>query len=1523
MAVKRRFTGYSGVMVTLPMLRSIESGVTYDFDSVLRNMITGLDKPYVCNGFDIVIPNAAINANSLQIEVSGSTILHSTAAEAGTILVVPPGTPADTLNSANSKVVGSFQNGVPNYVSIELVRVTDPDSADETSGWSESQKSQFNRVVPVGAILEYRYIINTSGFSTNLPLYIVGVSPTGSVQYITPAKNQLFRLGTGGTVPNPFYSFNYKGLENPQYPSNPRHEWVNPHPTVNSNPTTAIPGDDPLAFRYGDFAITTLKEWMDAVMTRFKEITASNYWYTTTATSNTPNTLDVWWDAAGSVMTGSGNLSYNFILETDAVTSGAYQSIQTDSTILPGDSYIYGVDSGNTAILQAFNQYQLVINSLAKGEFIFDETLFNRRVWRPNLAQFQLDDVINVTTSTRDAWMARRPLGSGIPVSVASWSYSGDYITVVTTAPHALAVGDYVHAAGFESTTNQNMPNGVFLVKEVLSTTSFSFSSQFIPTGTPSSIPTNYISKDSGPSHPYLPRFRVISWSYSGTNITLNIGAHPFQTGDDIVVSGLVSATNAPNGRYLSITVNPDTTISFTAVAAPTGTASVTSNSLARYDYYSFTATLSGCLVDEYNLADIIFICKDDVNFSYKLGPDSLPALPAGNGPIQVDGIVAVSLVANPAQIVSIANSGAPNYEITVTTSTPHGYTTTPGPINFTIYGDPGISTYIRTYIDVSLQYVNPTTFIIQRTASPDSTLIVPPPFGYTNPGADSVYARYPGNPYPGPLAWDSDIVIKGIIGDKSFTIPATAIADGTPLANKFNTGGITGTAYLQNGEVAFIELIRNRPVSDGTVYQTFNSYTIVGPVPPVDENGAPIQAGDYVRFADETENYWYKIAGTPGSPILTNTFNLVTDGNQNPTPDQRPAATGSLVYTRGLYPVVTVKPHWEVPASTDVYWIGVRRDGYSGDSKVYIRGIELSVGEVRDISDNTTDNLLIYTGANTEAAINPNYTFISPTGPYSASEALIVGGNINNVNYLTRAVSFVAGPELGFQAGDKLTFVDGLSVLRTYTIDYPLTSLTVIIKEDISDIVPGQNITYLRTNYIIQNQDNLTLGMRKMNRDQAQINTAITYPVYDESVYPVLIPLGGTGTVRSGSFVYTGSQMNPTAYGHVLHGNATVSETIENTPISMPGGSFGANFILVHVYAGTFSNGSILFQNGINTGRTVNNPTSSPFVSPAINSGVELVLPPNRRTSIQSGSFIKFPDPCTYKASLEPAYAGEELLVVINDSVRQAALDYEESYGGPKGKITLLRDLPPKSRMRFRILNAYGSAVTKLAGNVTMQLAYDGGRIVVAIPGAPVDFRAGDANSGGAALALRGSLEINGLGTGNGGVPGGIFGPRTPNTDRAFVIGVESNKPRDVWAGFDYVKTHDNYSGSAWARKTWAATSAGTAPFAITGAGVPLSAGQACRISVSLIGRRSDGILGGASFKLEGTYFYNPSTFFVESGGDYQSFAFGSFGEGYDYGATLTVSGGTTIVPVVFGTSGSTIEWAVAVDYQIIASSV
>ena len=201
MAVERRLQTYPGFRLDSPDIRSIESAVSADFDSTLRGLVTGLNRPYLIRGFNINIPSSNVPANTLTIQVSDSAVLHSSAAESGTILTVAAGTADDLLGPSNPNVIGAFQNNAVNYVSLAYTRSVDPLSVDQTAGWSQQQQLEYQRVVPIAYTLNYQYVISTNGFSTNLPLYIVGVSNTGTVTYITKAVPSLFRLGSGGGVP--------------------------------------------------------------------------------------------------------------------------------------------------------------------------------------------------------------------------------------------------------------------------------------------------------------------------------------------------------------------------------------------------------------------------------------------------------------------------------------------------------------------------------------------------------------------------------------------------------------------------------------------------------------------------------------------------------------------------------------------------------------------------------------------------------------------------------------------------------------------------------------------------------------------------------------------------------------------------------------------------------------------------------------------------------------------------------------------------------------------------------------------------------------------------------------------------------------------------------------------------------------------------------------------------------------------------------------------------------------------------
>ena len=1606
MAVKRRLTGYSGMRLDWPHVRSIESSTTHDFDDLLRGLVTGLNRPYLIRGMNIRIPPTSIAASSLTVGVADSAVLHSSASEAGTILAVPAGTPDEILNSvSNAHVVGSFQNGAVgglpqvNYVALDYQRISDPGSVDNTAGWSASQKLEFQRTARIGKILDYKFIISASGFAGMLPLWIIGVDSNGSTAFITNAPNNLFRLGSGGSDPDPQYVYDWGSLNNVMGVS-PRQEWINPTITAGtSNPVTVIPGTVGVtadSFNFGDFAIGNLKDWMDAVMTRFREITGSQYWYMQGGSLNPlPSVTDLWWDSVGSVMTGTGQMSYNVILEATTPTDGWFQSQYSDPSILPGDSYIQGLTSGAKASITTFNATQLVVNSLSKNGFSFNEPLLNRRVYRPMYSQWALSNVASSGnldgTSNPNWWLGRvrrKPLapigatpvaitswasaarktsvitggncvqnvtdstytitlsgpsptftvnqsvqitGAGLPVSIKnlyfkvrsvathaitvaidgllteSFTAAGavtDAFSVVTvlTAAHTFQPGDIVTVAGMSGGTY--IPEGTVVVTDVPNNTHFSYYSSIIPDVTTGTGGT--ATPDTTIKLPYMPRFAITGAAQAAgpsTIVTLSIANQNFVTGQKILVSGLtVTSGTSPNGMQKvltssgsSVTFDPGVTLNGLAV----GTA------FAQPENDEIILTVSGASPDGYNVINYRAEVISATDMFYILSAYGSPAMPDASSAINLDGVVAVSTVKDPVRVSSLTpvDNGDGTTTITVITYVNHGVNPAFG-VPFEIYGDSAITSMATIYANTDIGVTSPTEFTITFVGSATAT-------SFVNTGLQNIFVQFSNNPYPGPVQWSSDIYVKGLVGDRYFVIPQTAVVDqahSTPGANRFNINGLTGTAYLHDGEVAYIQLERNQSVSAGASFSTAGAGNpVVGAATPLDIHGNPLQSGDFVKFVQEDETAWMRIS-TVGS-----SFYLVDDHNQTPTLAHRPAAVGSLMYCKGTYDSITVLPHWQVDAGGDLYWLAVRRDNGSSLSRVYLKALELEAGEVRTINDNEMDNLIIYTGAGSESAVNPEYTAIDTTGSYQATQSLV----IQTVDVPTRMVTFVSAPDLGFQKGD--TFSQGY---RTWTINQVVTAISVVIREDATTIALAA-ATYNRLNYAVADADNLTLAIRKEDRSLSQVNTAITRLAYDESAFVQMMTLHDVPSpaIRSGSFIYQGTLTAPTALAWVLHGSADISETIEGASINMPGGHSSLlpahQSILIQHVSGTWATGAShpVYQNGSSVGTYT---TSASFAAPAIQGssapgftdGVELVLPPNRRAEVVTGGggFVVFPTPMAYHASTSDALAGEELLVIVNDTIRQANVDYRETFGGPKGKILMLRTTPPNTRVRARIMASYGSALASKQAGVTLQSAYDAS-VAVSTPeidtltGRPLVFASPSSDPTRPVLNLTGVTSV--------------IGTITGVTDGSFAIGSETVKPSQVWTNELDVKTHADHPGSSWRSFTCSALL--NANNIITGSAIPLTDGMAYRIKVRATAQNSvasgNVTVGIASFTCEGTFYATAGVAYAA--GSPITDVIGFVGDGASYALAFAISGNTVYAYAY--PNGVWVDWVCGIDVQAV----
>lgn len=294
MSVRRRTRFLGSMRLDVPTLRSIESAVSSDFDELLKGFVTGENKGYVVSGFEFNLTGAVgASASGLQIIVAGSTLFHGTSKQSGTFYTVPSNAAPEVLNSTiNTRVKGAFTPNAVNYVGIEYERFADDATSDTLYFWNPTAKNEFSSNVPIAQILRYNIVITTSVWAANvLPIAKVTVDVAGNVIDVSDARSMLYRLGLGGNSPDPSYVF----------------PWTTHSEGRTENPSTST-SSSVNPFRGGDKQIRNLKEWMDAVMSSFKELKGTTFWYSTNVGGSLVKLRQ---DLGNTVVTGRGNISHD------------------------------------------------------------------------------------------------------------------------------------------------------------------------------------------------------------------------------------------------------------------------------------------------------------------------------------------------------------------------------------------------------------------------------------------------------------------------------------------------------------------------------------------------------------------------------------------------------------------------------------------------------------------------------------------------------------------------------------------------------------------------------------------------------------------------------------------------------------------------------------------------------------------------------------------------------------------------------------------------------------------------------------------------------------------------------------------------------------------------------------------------------------------------------------------------------------------------------------------------------------
>lgn len=353
MAIKRSVNWVSQARVDVPDMRAVESAVRNDFDELIKGFVTGTSQGYILRGFELSMAGAIGGAASgLQLIVDPGAIFHINSSQSGTFYLVASGTPAQQLNSATNTIVdGAFTPSSINYVGLEYERFIDDTTSSQIYVWNPTTQSETTKNAPRAQVLRYRIKITTSTFASNvLPICTVTTDSGNNVQSITDARWMLFRLGQGGTAPNPFYKY--------PWTAQPEGRTENAS-TSSSNSVNPFSG--------GDKMIASLKDWMNAVMTSLQEIKGTVYWYSPGAAGSIDSLRT---DLGNTITTGKGTISHS------ATTAGLINWDEDIYMKIVGSRLSYKILANSVSSNITLTDNQVAYINLVRGVEISPNLIF-------------------------------------------------------------------------------------------------------------------------------------------------------------------------------------------------------------------------------------------------------------------------------------------------------------------------------------------------------------------------------------------------------------------------------------------------------------------------------------------------------------------------------------------------------------------------------------------------------------------------------------------------------------------------------------------------------------------------------------------------------------------------------------------------------------------------------------------------------------------------------------------------------------------------------------------------------------------------------------------------------------------------------------------------------------------------------------------------------------------------------------------------------------------------------------------
>jgi len=433
MAVLGRLLVSSAERLDLPDLLSIDSYAAGDWKFFIKSLV-GDDKPYILQGFDLIDPDQSIGSTSVSIQVANSVVYY-------------PGSSAGPFfhgleegNTLAQPLIPELKKNSDNYIYITFS--TSDQSRDTRSFWDPDKEGgdggEFTQDVNTESALIVEVNVSNSSFPINtIPIAKVVVG-ANFIESIEDSRDMMFRLGSGGLNTNPAYSFEWPELPSSSY--------------SRQEPSTEMTNSlDPNPFQGGDKNITSLKEWMDAVMTKLKELGGTTFWYQDTTTYNL---INLFLDALGSNIRSKGTWEHSSATPGEISWSEdiIYQSIhdprefiiRAGSETLNNDEVLYTIFERN----QDFNDFSIAVDWVNGQQYVNGQvSAFEHLKQGDWIKKYSDDD--NYYVRVEGFWSSTN--AGGVP----------------TTASLAQSVSLNVAYAGLTGTTQGTRSKGIYSTSDV------------------------------------------------------------------------------------------------------------------------------------------------------------------------------------------------------------------------------------------------------------------------------------------------------------------------------------------------------------------------------------------------------------------------------------------------------------------------------------------------------------------------------------------------------------------------------------------------------------------------------------------------------------------------------------------------------------------------------------------------------------------------------------------------------------------------------------------------------------------------------------------------------------------------------------------------------------------------------------------------------------------------------------------------------------------------------------------------